>query len=408
MRNVNLKTVLTAAFSWMLLSLLATGMLSWIAVHKQSRNPAADGAAWSTAGLIVMIIGVAGGLVMAFYARQRFAARIANLLETVKAVAQGDLSHQDIAVAQRDDLDGVGSSMNDMKNYLREVLCGITGIAGHVAGASRTISSTATQNAKGSGLQRDLVNQLATAMQEISASFGQVSQNSHKAANSAQHAADIAKQGGTVVDGALASMRSIAETVGAAAAQIVKLGESSDQIGKIVAVIDDIAGQTNLLALNAAIEAARAGEQGRGFAVVAGEVRRLAERTVLATKEIAETVENVQRSTADAVARMQAGTTQIEDGLASTGNAGASLKEIIAAATEVGNMVTQIAAAVTQQTTVAEEVNNSIAEIARVTFDLALSTEQDAHTCEELSNLATGLELSVNSFRLGDIPATWA
>src|SRR6185437_11671354 len=127
----------------------------------------------------------------------------------------------------------------------------------------------------------------------------------------------------------LANMRSIADYVGTTARKIEELGKNSDQIGRIIGVIDEIADQTNLLALNAAIEAARAGEQGRGFAVVADEVRKLAERTTTATKEIAQMIQTIQAETRSAVEAMDRETRHANDGVATTAQAGASLEEII-------------------------------------------------------------------------------
>ncbi len=144
-------------------------------------------------------------------------------------------------------------------------------------------------------------------MQEMAATVAEVSENSNKAAAASQQAAEMAREGGKVVEETLSRMRTISASVSDTARKVQELGKRSDEIGRISGVIDDIADQTNLLALNAAIEAARAGEQGRGFAVVADEVRKLAERTGNATKEIAGMIRNIQAETKTAVAAMRAG-----------------------------------------------------------------------------------------------------
>ena len=191
--------------------------------------------------------------------------------------------------------------------------------------------------------------------------------HSNNASTQARSAAQAAKNGGQVVEASLSSMRSIASSVSDSAAKITELGKRSDQIGKIVNVIDDIADQTNLLALNAAIEAARAGEQGRGFAVVADEVRKLAKHTTKATKEIAEMITAMQEETKRAIGAMQAGTAQVEHGVEQTSQAGVSLQEIIRAADTVGDMIAQVATAATQQAATTQEVSSNVEQTAKIT-----------------------------------------
>jgi methyl-accepting chemotaxis protein len=182
---------------------------------------------------------------------------------------------------------------------------------------------------------------------------------------------------------------------------VQELGKQSDQIGKIIGVIDDIADQTNLLALNAAIEAARAGEQGRGFAVVADEVRKLAERTSGATKEIAGMIRGIQAETKSAVAAMQAGTKDVEQGVELTTQAGSSLHDIIQMSEQVGDMITQIATAATEQAAASEEINGNIEQIAKITTASALGAHQTTEALQDLAALASNLQQLVGQFRLG-------
>jgi methyl-accepting chemotaxis protein len=304
-------------------------------------------------------------------------------------------------VENRDDeIGALAKAFDRLIGTFREALLAVARTSEQLARASENIALAATQSAEGSHAQSDQVTQVATAMQEMSSTVVEVSSNSSIAAANAHKAAETARQGGKVVNEALVNMRSIADTVTATAGKIEELGRNSGQIGKIIAVIEEIADQTNLLALNAAIEAARAGEQGRGFAVVADEVRKLAERTTHATKEIAQVIEKVQKDTGTAVEQMQAGTKQVEAGVATTAKAGHSLEEIITAAQQVGDMISQIATAATQQTSTAEQINANVEQIAKIAQESAAGEQQSAKACQDLSALATDLQQLVGRFQL--------
>ena len=222
----------------------------------------------------------------------------------------------------------------------------------------------------------------------------------HGHAQASQKAAETAREGGKVVEETLSKMRAIAQSVAETATKVHELGKRSDEIGRISGVIEDIADQTNLLALNAAIEAARAGEQGRGFAVVADEVRKLAERTGNATKEIAEMIRNIQTETKTAVAAMEAGSREVESGVESTRKAGDSLQAIIKMSEQVGDMVTQIATAATEQSATTEHINNNIEEIAKIASSSESGARQTAGALQDLAGLATNLRRLVGQFRL--------
>jgi len=197
-------------------------------------------------------------------------------------------------------------------------------------------------------------------------------------------------------------MRVIAESVRTTAGRVEELGKSSDQIGRIIGVINDIADQTNLLDLNAAIEAARAGEQGRGFAVVADEVRKLAERTTSATKEIALMIQTVQQETKRAVGAMEEGTRQVEEGVATTNKAGEALREIIQMSEQVGDMIAQIAAAATEQSSATDEITHSMEQISSLVKESASGAQQSAQACQDLSSMAFELQKIVSNFKVGN------
>ncbi|MGE5734689.1 MAG: methyl-accepting chemotaxis protein [Acidobacteriota bacterium] len=381
-------------------------------IEKLASDAAVDGnSIESGTRTIILSFAVGGfvvGILVAFFIVRSITGGMARMVALIQHIAGNNLAVDDMQVVSEDEIGKAGIALNKMKNSLREMIQSIASTAEHVASASEEISSSATQQAQGSETQKDQTSQVATAMQEMSSTVLQVSDNSNKAAEAARKAADTAKHGGSIVEETLTKMRRIAESVGATAKKMEELGKSSDQIGRIIGVIDDIADQTNLLALNAAIEAARAGEQGRGFAVVADEVRKLAERTTTATKEIAQMIKNIQDETKVAVTAMEAGTKQVEEGVTSTATAGDSLRQIIDMSNQVGEMITHIATAATEQSSATKQVNNNMDQIAQLVKESAVGAQQSAKACQDLSGLALDLQKMVGSFQLGSDGAHFA
>ena len=254
--------------------------------------------------------------------------------------------------------------------------------------------------AAGANEQSAQASEVATAVEQMTKTIFETTKNTTTAASASKNAGKVAVEGGKVVEETIKGMIRISEVVKQSAETVLELGRSSNEIGEIVQVINDIADQTNLLALNAAIEAARAGEQGRGFAVVADEVRKLAERTSKATQEIAGMIKHIQKDTDGAVQSMQQGTKEVENGKLLAEKAGDSLKEIITGAERVADIVTQVAAASEQQSRASEQITQNIELITNVTQQSATGVRQIAHAAEELNQLTGNLQSLISGFKV--------
>jgi len=302
-----------------------------------------------------------------------------------------------------DEFGEIGEAFNAFTQALEKIVSKLSQGIEQIASASEEISSGAAQSAENARQQADQSGQVATAMEEMSTTVQEVAANSQKASDSALRTAEAARLGGEVAKQTVTTMDCIADASRSAAERVTRLGQASAQIGKIVGVIDDIADQTNLLALNAAIEAARAGESGRGFAVVADEVRKLAERTTAATKEIATMVQGIQDGTAGSVEAIEKSSRQAQAGLEKASASGAALKEIIELANDVGDLISHIATAATEQSAATAQVNSSISRISSLTQNSSVAAQQTAKACTDLSQLALELDSLIQGFRHREI-----
>ena len=314
------------------------------------------------------------------------------------------MSTGDLTVRITSDYRGTFLRLKEVTNGLGESLSGLISQlqdAIHTtASASAEISSTADTLATASAEQSAQTDEVAGAMEEMSRTVIDNAQSATRTSAVAQRNGSVAEEGGKVVSETVAKMRQIAEVVKVSASNIMQLGESSKRIGEIISVIDDIADQTNLLALNAAIEAARAGEQGRGFAVVADEVRKLAENTAEATKQISEMISGIQRDTDSAVSAMEQGTKEVESGIELADKAGSSLQMIINSTTELLDMINQIAAASEEQSSTSEEISKNVAMMAKVSSGSAQNIGDIATTAGELARMTEALTSLVNQFKI--------
>jgi methyl-accepting chemotaxis protein len=324
-----------------------------------------------------------------------------HMVACMKDVAEGegDLTRR-LEVPPDQEMAELAGWFNTFMDRLRAILLSVAANIHHLAAAGEELSANSRQQAQGAEQQKNQIQQVATATQEMSVAVQQVTELAKRAAEATQNSAEAARRGGKVVEQTRARMQSIATSATEVADKVVHLGKQSERIGQIIGVIEDIADQTNLLALNAAIEAARAGTEGRGFAVVADEVRKLAERTTKATNEIAQMIHGVQEGTRLAVAAMQAGSKEVELGMAATHEAGTSLREIIEISDRVGEMVTNIASAASEQANATQEMKQSAESIADIAVTTATGAVEATQALHDLADLAAQIQAQVGQFRL--------
>jgi methyl-accepting chemotaxis protein len=342
---------------------------------------------------------IVGGLV-SFLLVRHITRGIALLARRAGDIASGDLTGAALDIDSKDQIGSLAAATQQMQHSLAGIIGTVARTAGAFTASALSMSSATDQIHRRVDQQTHQTHQAATAMQEMSASVAEVSRHTRSAAETARSAAKIAHEGGEIVKQMLGNMRSIATAVSDTSSTVGLLGEDSRRISQIVTVIDEIARKTNLLALNAAIEAARAGEQGRGFAVVAGEVRHLAENTAQATGEISAMIQGIQERTRIAIASMASGTATVEEGVATTNQAGEALGRIIGMAERVDRMITQIAIAASQQAEAANQSSASLDSIHALSQENLSEMATTIAGIESLRSAAGALEHQVERFRI--------
>ncbi|WP_006786649.1 methyl-accepting chemotaxis protein [Thiorhodospira sibirica] len=329
---------------------------------------------------------------------------IQPLKKTVQAMhdiahGDGDLTHR-IDETGKDELTELARAFNRFVDKIHGLVKQTMDVTSWLSAAAEELSSSSTQTRELVTRQHHESDQVAAAINQMTATVAEVARNAAEAAKAAQDTDRQADIGSDRVKQTIQAIDSVAREVENIAQVIRRLSVDSEAISKVLEVIQGIAEQTNLLALNAAIEAARAGEQGRGFAVVADEVRTLASRTQSSTKEINAMIERLQKGSADAVRAIEQGQERVQDSVAQAGQAGERLDAITASMTAITDMNTQIASAAEEQSAVTEEINRNVANITHAVDETANSMRQIISASEELSSLATDLQTKIKQFRV--------
>jgi twitching motility protein PilJ len=329
---------------------------------------------------------------------QRNQEAILRLLDEMGSLAEGDLTVK--ATVTEDITGAIADSINFAVEALRSLVSTINETAVQVAAAAQETQATAMHLAEAAEHQAQQIASASAQINEMASSIDEVSKNSVESADVAQRSVQIAAKGAEVVRQTIQGMDNIRDQIQETSKRIKRLGESSQEIGSIVELINDISEQTNILALNAAIQAASAGEAGRGFAVVADEVQRLAERASNATKRIEALVQTIQSDTNEAVSSMEQTTAEVVAGARLAEDAGLALGEIEKVSNDLADLIQNISMAARQQSSAATNITATMSVIQEITTQTSHGANQTAESIGNLAQLAADLRRSVADFKL--------
>jgi twitching motility protein PilJ len=325
---------------------------------------------------------------------------ILRLLDELQTLADGDLTVQ--ATVTEDITGAIADSINYAIDALRELVATVNDSSILVDAAAKQTEATSKQLVRSAETQSKQAAAASDSVATMAASIEEVSGNAERCSDVARHAVDIAHKGGEAVRRTIEGMNTIRETIQDTSKRIKRLGESSQEIGNIVELIEEIAEQTNILALNASIEASRAGEASRGFAVVADEVQKLAERSTAATRKIEVLVSTIQSDTNEAVVSMERSTTDVVGGALLAENAGAALEEIEQVSHQMASLIQNISDTGRGQNRLSAAINKNMQVLRQISARTTQSTAATSVAISKLSELASQLRQTVRGFRLPD------
>jgi len=331
-------------------------------------------------------------------AGQRNQEAILRLLSEISELADGDLTVN--ATVTEDFTGAIADAINFSIEALRDLVISINRTAVQVTGAAQSTRKTAGQLTKASERQAQQIAKAGQAIIGMTNAIKKISGNAIESTDVAKNSVQIASKGAAVVRDTITGMDTIREQIQETSKRIKRLGESAQEIGEIVGLIDDIADQTNILALNAAIQAAMAGESGRGFAVVADEIQRLAERSGDATKQIAALVNTIQGDTNEAVHSMEDSTRRVVEGTSIAKRGGEALSEIEKVSVDLAGKIENISQTSRTQAAVASNISGTMRIIQEITTQTSAGTNETAASIERLAKLAHELKKSVAGFTL--------